>query len=376
MLGSLLVLATAGLLARLVDPAFLDGVVQRGRRALERPSGPGFALALGGLAFVLSATVAALLFQRQPTSVDEMIQLLHAQVVLGGRVSLPLPGPAAAWSVQNGLVTPSGWASIFPPGHTVALALGLGGGVPWLVGPLGVGTAVALATGLGAPRLRSMALWAVALSLAGSAFLAPGAALAYRADDAGAVRLPSPELQPAVVFVHGSWASRVAARLTQAGMRRDSVETALRRNDLCAASEYASWHLGSVSGPSPGIDLSPAPGTPSGLATRLLSPGNPIRVDPERSPTSACRREADADRLGTVELEPLLWRAPPSDDARVLLARDLGPLEDRAVLDAHQLRRPYVYAGPGAGAAPRLLPYHEGMHLLWRGAAGVTADGR
>ncbi len=78
-----------------------------------------------------------------PTTVDEMVQLLHAALLAGGSLTLPTGEAAAAWLIQNGVMTEAGWASIYPPFHTILLALGLTAGVPWLMGPL----MTAIATG-------------------------------------------------------------------------------------------------------------------------------------------------------------------------------------------------------------------------------------
>ncbi len=44
--------------------------------------------------------------------------------------------------------------------------------------------------------------------------------------------------EPALVFVHGGWTSRLAMRLAAGGMRLDSVETVLRRNPTCDVQAY------------------------------------------------------------------------------------------------------------------------------------------
>ncbi|MCG6957771.1 MAG: hypothetical protein LJF04_17415, partial [Gemmatimonadetes bacterium] len=181
--------------------------------------------------------------------------------------------------------------------------------------------------------------------------------------------LPDPAVRPAIVFAHGSRSTRNASRLVAAGMRRDSVETALRRNSVCRVDTYARWRAGGAVGPPPSLDLEARPGPGPGLRPRELSPGNRVAVEPGERLTPACLREATSDRLGSVELEPLLWQAPPLPGARLIVARDLGPVANAVVLDSLGGYHPYVLVDGGHGRHPRLLDYREGMELLWRGAA-------
>lgn len=176
----------------------------------------------------------------------------------------------------------------------------------------------------------------------------------------------SPELTapvpdaPALVFVHGSWAGREAARLEATGMRRDSVGTALRRNDLCRVHEYAAARRAGL--PLPRLDLEALPGSPSFLATLEVSPGNLARVDPSTRLSIDCTREARSDQLGTLELAPVLASAPPfSNDARVIYVRDLGPAQNQAALLHFPGREAWVWMGDGG----ELAPYDAGMQRLW-----------
>lgn len=634
-----MVVVVAAALARFlssIDPR--RPALELGRR-LAAVSGRRFAALTAAAALGLGIVLAWTVHRASPTSVDEAVQLLHARALLEGGLALPLAGPPAAWATVNAVITDAGWASIYPPGHTLWLALWLAAGLSWAAGPVAVAVAVAalaravdlltsgnpagrvgvllvalspyvqligsthlshasaamalslvlyfalraarsghpgwavatgaavgaavcvrpwtgltlsaailagvvwigrprgaarLAAGLvlgglpfaggllawnaalfgspwtlgysaafgpahglgfhtdpwgnlygvrealaytgvdllqlgahllqsplpatllvagalvftGLPRgagvflawaaaasvanafywhhgvhmgprllfeagppwavLTGMAAWkllvgadgeaaprgavaraggwAAVLTLAGAAALAPGIVSAYRAapPPTGVLTAAEPSADPVLVFVHGSWSSRVAARLAASGMRRDSLETALRRNDLCRVDAYARTRAaadgggeggGSGSGaPSPqprlserALDLRALPGSPPGLEVRLLSPGNPVRVDPGYAWDERCLREARADRLGTQELEPLAWRTRPVS-GKVVLLRDLGPAENGASLAAYPGRAPWVWVA-FAGEAGRLLPYREGMELLWGGPA-------
>lgn len=576
-----------------------------------------FATGVGILAFGLSAIVAALVHGGAPTSVDEMVQLAHARALVSGRLGLPAEGNGAAWVLQNGLLADAGWVSIYPPFHTLLLALGTTLGVAWLVGPaatavsaavtvliadrLGGGApartagllllvspfwlllgashlshttaaaglatalfywlraregsawwAVAAGAGLGVavsarpwvglaagaaivavgwisgsgreswregllPRLAALGvggapfaallffwnarLFGSPLRLGYSAAFGPSHGLGFHTDPWGnrygvveslgytgadlsqlGIRLlesPIPvvavigiallrrslprgaqplvawcvaavvanalywhhgvhfgprmlyESAPAwltlfaivvvrvfangetktearvarwalgisvavglaftpfvfsaatraapaplpaaasgeVVFVHGSWSSRVASRLAASGMTRDSIETLLRRNDICAVDQYSRARASNGVGALAGLDVQPVPGSPGHLQARLLSPGNGVRVDPGLAPSPTCLREAGSDRLGVLELETVAWRVSGAPDAPVRYARDLGPAANAALLEA--LSRPgRVLVDTGEERGLLLLEYGEGMELLWGGAAG------
>ena len=620
LLGTLIVVGLALPLSRFVPADRLARVVRPLVGLLERPGRSAYALSLGLASFGLSAWIAVSLFVALPTSVDEMVQLLHAQTLAGGRLARPLGVAEAAWAVQNGLLTPSGWTSVYPPGHTGLLAIGLIAGVPWLVGPVAVGVATAvfaaalerllsgvwvarlaallvalgpfwlllggthlshttaaagaalvlwtalltrdgsaqwglavgasvglfvlarpwvgivvstavilsvclppILTGLetrgwglrrlaltfagGAPfailllawnqrlfgnpfalgytaafgpahglgwhvdpwgnrygwvealaytgadavqlgahlletplpalaligaalllgglprgagvlctwagaalvanalywhhgvhmgprmlyhsspawaslfaiaavslvgsetaplrRYRDFRAWVVLLALFGGLALAPGVVRGHARVSTAATMLPSGVGESSVLFVHGSWASRVSARLASSGMRRDSIETALRRNDICAVDGYARGRARSLGESTDRLDFDALPGTPGSLERRELSPGNVIRVSPSLTPTPSCLREARADRLGVIELEPLLWQAPPGSGERMVVARDLGPVDNARLISVLR-RTPYLYVD--FEGEPRLMEYTAGMELIWGGA--------
>ena len=185
-------------------------------------------------------------------------------------------------------------------------------------------------------------------------------------DDARARAVPPvvPGTAPALVFVHGSWAGRVAARLAATGMRRDSVETALRRNDLCLVHLYARA-VETEAADRPALDFQPLPGSPPNLRGVEVAPGTFIRIDPGIAPDPSCQREARADRLGTLELEPLIWQTPipEVEDGSPLLFRDLGPDANAHVLARYPGRAAWLQFAPGPAAMP--LPYEQAERELW-----------
>jgi hypothetical protein len=279
-------------------------------------------------------------------------------------------GPLLAWAVAGVAANALYWHHGIHLGPRMLHETAPAWAALWVVGAAALGGATSPLPRAG----RRGVAWAALLSLAAAAALAPARAVGYRAEEAP----PGPvqaEGSPAVVFAHGSWASRVSARLAAAGMRRDSVETALRRNDLCAVDAYVRWREGGAAGGAPHLDLRPLPGPAPDLRPQLLSEGNVALLRPGAPRDAACLREAASDRVGTVELEPLAWRHPPVPGAGVVVARDLGPAANARTLLAFPGATPWVLVDGGGGAPWRVLPYAEGMELLWGGAAGVSAGG-
>lgn len=162
--------------------------------------------------------------------------------------------------------------------------------------------------------------------------------------------LPPVETAPALVFVHGSWAARTAARLEAVGMPRDSVGIALRRNDLCRLHEYTVARRGGR--PVPPLVVAPL--------TRSR-PSLPTAEGPER-PTPDCAREARSDGAGTIALAPVLAMASAWEpDAAVVWLRDLGPAENEAALEAFPDRTPWLWVADSGEP----IPYEEGIARLW-----------
>ena len=124
---------------------------------------------LFGLAVLLAAwstyTMRSV-FASNPVLIDEMAQLFHARVFTAGRLAAPAPAPAAAFLIQHTWITDAGWVSIYPPGHPLALAVGMLFGAEWIVDPLLGGLCVVLiytvTKGLYGPKAARLAafLWA------------------------------------------------------------------------------------------------------------------------------------------------------------------------------------------------------------------------
>lgn len=215
----------------------------------------------------------------------------------------------------------------------------------------------------------------VAIAVGSVAFMAPRRLLSYGGDYLRSLRVPPPEAPaPAVVFVHGPWMSRVGSRLVASGMRLDSLETALRQNSTCAVHRYADARANDATPPR--IDL--APRADSLPPSMQISPANYIRFVPGEPLDAACVANIRADEHGVLELAPFLWQgAPPgatTSQGGVVYVRDLGPERNRAMLEATRGRTPWVFASATPAEPLRLMPYDEGMRMLWgpRTPAPVT----
>jgi hypothetical protein len=156
-------------------------------------------------------------------------------------------------------------------------------------------------------------------------------------------------------------------------MRLDSIETALRRNDICALHDLAMVRSGRDGGGPGGaavgqsLDFQLLAETPPHLEPVYLTEGNRILVDQRRAVTPECQREGRADRLGIISLAPLLWQGdlPGVESGRPMFVRDLGPEDNQRVLEAFPERVPYLLLTPTPEGTPEVRAYDEGMALIW-----------
>jgi hypothetical protein len=212
-----------------------------------------------------------------------------------------------------------------------------------------------------------------AFSLAVALFwLAPQRALGYTThqDSVAAVRTPA-TVGPALVFVHDGWTARIAMQLAGAGMRLDSIETALRQNPTCDVQMLVD-----------AIVAGDANARAAALARLELTPraselppvvqiarGNTMRVAPGALLTPACRRQANADRNGILDLAPLVWRGDlPGGHARgPLFVRDLGPERNAQLIARMTDRTPLLMYTPTDAGMPVTREYGVAVDLLWNG---------
>jgi hypothetical protein len=227
------------------------------------------------------------------------------------------------------------------------------------------------------PRLRQVTAWAAVVSLlaaAGWGVPTRWASYSWTAETLDRIQVPPlPTEDPSVVFVHASWDERLSARLQGAGgMRQDSLVSVLRRNTNCEIHAYAEARearerLGQRDAPLPEIDLLQTPESPQGLRRLSVAPGVWIRTREGEAWTPECIGEAQADRFGTVALAPLLWQGdlPGLERGEPLFVRDLGPLTNRKVKALYPDREAFVFGYFSQGGVPQVLPYDQGMRILW-----------
>jgi hypothetical protein len=212
----------------------------------------------------------------------------------------------------------------------------------------------------------------VAAVATGLLLLAPQRALSYSGLRLDAVRTAPPQLDaPSLVFVHGAWTGRIAMSLAANRFRLDTVETLLRQNPTCRVHELAraaaAGNAAAVAGVLSSLDTIPrSTGLPRVVE---VSRGNAIRVAEGEMLTPDCAREAQSDRRGIIDAAPLVWLGDvPGGRVRgALYVRDMGPALNARLIAEHPARVPAVYMADDAGT-PVLLPYEQGMALLWGGA--------
>lgn len=231
-------------------------------------------------------------------------------------------------------------------------------------------------------RLAPRAFVAVALLVSlvvGLGWLTPRALRDYSRVFARQVA-PLESEAPLLVFVHDSWNDRIAARLIAAGMRADSVSMALERNSTCSMEEFVAAYASRVQGDSQAAlpALAFAPESTDGSTFTRLESGVVVRLRPNEVLTPGCRRQADADRHGTLPLMPLLWQGdlPGLGGRRPMYLRDLGPPANESVIELFPEREPAVLFLDPSDRSSRAVPYDAGMRALWGEAEAPEAGTR
>ena len=103
---------------------------------IRRWSGIGGLCAVAALALVCYGLIARFVFGGRPLVIDEIVQMLQAQILAGGRLWSRSP-PHPEFSTSLLMVNAGGKVyAQFPFGGPAMLALGELAGVPWLVGPI------------------------------------------------------------------------------------------------------------------------------------------------------------------------------------------------------------------------------------------------
>lgn len=229
-------------------------------------------------------------------------------------------------------------------------------------------------------RLRNLAFWSVVISFLATVALVPMRVRSYAWPQETLERI-TPPIPPGdgapLVFVHGSWSERIAARLQASGMRLDSIETALRRNDVCQLHTFALWRAqqakrqgaspGTASSPPVTLDFQLLAESPAPLEAVYITEGERVLVNRALPFTEDCRREAEADRNGIISLAPLIWQGdlPGVERGESMFVRDLGWKDNESVRAAYPERDAYVFFVPSPDEKPRLEAYRVGMEAVW-----------
>jgi hypothetical protein len=226
-------------------------------------------------------------------------------------------------------------------------------------------------------------------------YAAPRKLLSYAGEGArSGMTMAAPVVErAAIVFVHGGWLDRVAARLAASGMRVDSVRAALAHNSTCRLQLY----LDRLEGSEGNVEGNPAargasaealPPGPSQLPPLAFQPparpllrelrmpsGSPMMSYQGEELDPGCEREAASDFRGVVGLPPLLWQGdlPGLDGGGALFVRDFGPERNRRLLARYPGREPRVLLI--RDGALRLTAFDEGMRELWAADAAVEGGG-
>jgi hypothetical protein len=217
---------------------------------------------------------------------------------------------------------------------------------------------------------RAALSFAFALSWsAGILYLGPQRLASYGGPWMESSRMGLPRTgRPSLVFVHGAWTGRVGMRLVAHGMRVDSLEAALRQNTTCDAHNFALWYSTNVADrppQHPPLDFSFIPHNPPPKV--LIADGDEIRAYPGVPMSPRCFREAASDTVGIIDVGPLVWQGdlPGIGGDGAMIVRDMGPEANARLIRKYPDRVPEVLLRHGNDQRPMLLPYTEGMKLLW-----------
>lgn len=236
----------------------------------------------------------------------------------------------------------------------------------WMVGRMWNGPRGASATetlpSLRMAFMRGVVVAAGMVALAGTPVRLVG--YGTRADTAAASIDPEPG---SIVFVHGPWSARIGARLVERGARVDVVRQLARRYTNCELQRF-------LDGTEAGRDRFRLPATESRagapaerrLVERRMPSGSVILTYSGEALTPACRREAESDFRGVIELPRLIWRGdlPGAERGRAMFARDMGPDRNGRLLAAYPEREAWLLVRR-EDRSLALLPYADGMTRVW-----------
>jgi hypothetical protein len=220
------------------------------------------------------------------------------------------------------------------------------------------------------------ATWTLALAV-GVLYAGPRKLASYGSEAArSGMSVAAPTVvRPALVFVHGSWEDRMAARLDAAGMRLDSIRLALANNPSCRI-ELSLRRRGDDARPTGAADSDATDRSASsrvvfhgppdpGLRELRMPSGSVIRAYPGETLDPVCEQQASSDFGGVLGLPPLLLQGdlPGLAGDGAMFVRDLGPEHNRELIQRFPERERLLLVR--RDGALRMLPYEEGIAALW-----------
>ena len=296
--------------------------------------------------------------------------VLIAAYLAYARALLPGEGVVAAWALLPVLTNAFYWHHGAFMGPRMLNEAAPAWCLLVVVATAGIARAIPSSLDAGGYSLRRSFVGAALLSLLAAAlYMGPERLIRY-GTFMKTSRLPAPATEdPSLVFVHGSWTSRIAMTLAAHGMRLDSVETGMRQNSTCRmsgfADAYAARRRGADLAALPATDFIPDPSRT--VPPVVVSTGYVIRTFPGEVPTPDCMLQLYADRMGILDVSPFLWQGgvPGLEGSRALVVRDMGPEQNKLMLRRYPARRALMYFRPSPDATPILRAYHESVRLLW-----------
>ena len=143
----------------------------------------------------------------------------------------------------------------------------------------------------------------------------------------------------------------------------------MRQNTTCESHDYALWYSNPAADrarQAPPLDFSPIPHNPPPQVR--IATEDQIRTNPSLPLSPECLREIASDTLGIVDVAPLLWQGDlPGTEGREgsMFVRDMGPEANARLMQRYPDRVPAVLLRTHDAESPKLVPYAEGMDLLW-----------
>jgi hypothetical protein len=139
-------------------------------------------------------------------------------------------------------------------------------------------------------------------------------------------------------------------------------------NPTCDVDDFASWYATRRAGEPAPLPLNFDFNTPSQTQRIDVAQGDQIRYNPAKPLSRACQRQVASDTLGVIDISPLVWQGdlPGAVQGRAMIVRDLGPELNAQLIARYPQRVPMMLIRATKEGPPKLVPYEEGLKLLWR----------